>query len=393
MAINLEDYLNNEDTAFGNAPVILDFQNNEDARLAQKLFEEKKIQKVTDHYISQEREYFSIQNPSIIFDPPLFEQKFKEYISTLESKNPLSRHGRWIYFPWLFALVHILEEERFYVVRTARNKHLIGEAEQNKFYNSAIGIAGLSIGHSVALTLVLEGGAKKLKIADFDQLDLSNLNRIRTGINNLGDSKINITARSIYEINPYAVLEIYPKGLTEENVDEFLQGLDLMIDEMDSFPVKILLRERAKNIGLPVLMALDNAEEGIVDIERYDQDKNTELFNGRIGELKYEDALKLTKLDVGKLLTKYVGFENVSNSMKKSLLEIGKTVVSWPQLGEAATLNGAAVAHLARKILSGKQVITNRAIISLADAISPADASSHKVQGEDLETLKKQFGI
>jgi tRNA A37 threonylcarbamoyladenosine dehydratase len=48
-----------------------------------------------------------------------------------------------------------------------------------------IGVVGLSVGQSVALTLALERSFGELRLADFDRLDLSNLNRIRAGVHDL----------------------------------------------------------------------------------------------------------------------------------------------------------------------------------------------------------------
>src|SRR6185436_13942414 len=115
-----------------------------------------------------------------------------------------------------------------------------------KFYNAKVGIGGLSIGSSVAIALVLQGGAKNIRIADFDVLALSNTNRIRAGVQSLGLPKTEITARQIYEINPYAKVETFNDGLNEKNIKNFVKGLAVLVDEMDNLSIKFLLRIEAK---------------------------------------------------------------------------------------------------------------------------------------------------
>jgi len=57
--------------------------------------------------------------------------------------------------------------------------------------------------------------------------------------------------------------------------------------------------------------------------------------------------------------------------MQGSLLEMGKTIVSWPQLGGAALLNGIAVAYSVRKIVNKQDLEPNRALISMDEKLEP----------------------
>ena len=43
----------------------------------------------------------------------------------------------------------------------------------------------------------------EIRLADFDEIDLSNLNRVRTHLINIGINKAVIVAREIAEIDPY----------------------------------------------------------------------------------------------------------------------------------------------------------------------------------------------
>lgn len=350
-------------------PSIFNLADQKDRETLSTLAASGKIQCARDSYEDQLGELFQVSNPSKVYTPE-FKTLFAEYLAGIKAKAPLWQQGRWIYYSWRSLIIHILEEKEFFEVRTARNKNLINREEQEKYYNSTIGLAGLSVGNSVALATVLQGGGRHWKIADHDTLELSNINRIRTGIDGLGVKKTIVTARQMYEINPYLEIEIFD-GLTPENIEKFFDGLDIVNDEIDNLAIKYLIREHARKNKIAVVMAADNGDNGVVDIERYDLDPQTPFFHGRMGEVSYETLFKLDKFGIGRMITKHVGPENVTERMQESLKEMGKTVVSWPQLGGAALLNGSAVAYCIRKILNKQPLEDNRAIVSLDALLTP----------------------
>ncbi len=348
----------------GYKPEIFNPSLKKDRRKLELLLRKNICTQVVDYYKQQLEELFAINNPPLTRSPN-FKNKFQAYLTTLNKKMPLAQQGKWVYFPWLRALVHILEEKDFFKVRTARNKLLITEEEQEQFYNAKIGIGGLSIGSSVAMALVLQGGAKHIRLADFDILALSNTNRIRAGVQNLGLPKVEITARQIYETNPYAQVKIFPQGLNEKNIKKFTKGLNVLVDEMDNLAIKLLLRKEAKKQKIPVVMGADNGDSAIVDIERYDKKSKVAFFHRRLGNLTYNQLRNLTKFETGKKIAQLIGLENHTERMLNSLQEIGKSVISWPQLGGTAIMNGVAVAYCVRRIICNQPLRDNRGILSL----------------------------
>src|SRR5690606_25672346 len=112
-------------------------------------------------------------------------------------------YGVWVYYPWSHRLVHLLDEKEFVEVRTNRNQYKITPEEQALLATKKIGVIGLSVGQSIALSLAMERLFGELRLADFDVLELSNMNRIRAGAQDLGLSKVVVAAREIAEIDPY----------------------------------------------------------------------------------------------------------------------------------------------------------------------------------------------
>ena len=375
-------------------PELFDLSREGDRTRFSELVESGSVKQVSDDFEEQQRELFAIKNPTKVYAPG-FEDAFQEHWKSLQSEKPLSEYGRWAYFPWRYLAAHILPENEYRIVRTARNRNLITEEEQEKFYNATIGIGGLSVGSSVAFALALSGGCRRMKLADMDRLALSNTNRVLAGADRLGMLKVEMAARTIYEINPYAEVELHPEGLTPHNIGSFFEGLDIMVDELDDLAVKYLIREQAKKHKIAVVMAADNGDNAVVDIERYDLSPDMPFFHGRLGEMTYDELKGLDKFGIGRTITKHIGPENVTERMQGSLTEMGKTIVSWPQLGGAALVNGAAVAYSVRKILSGQPLEDNRALISLDEKLVPGYDGAEQVahRAAVTESFKKMFGL
>src|SRR5205085_8814216 len=131
------------------------------------------------------------------------------------------------------------------------------------------------------------------------------------------------------------------------------------------------------------------------DIERYDQNKKIKFFHGRIGNTTYEKLKNLDKFGIGKTITSHIGPENIDKKMQDSLLSMGKTIVSWPQLGGAALLNGSAVAYCVRRILNGQPIERNRATLSMDEKLIPTYHSlgQRKRRAKVSANFKKIFGL
>ncbi len=394
---NLKNRLEEKQTSVESKPGIFNLSKEKDQSEVKQLLESSKIHTVVDDFKEQHQELFAINNPTLVYTPK-FSNEFEDYYKKLSDSSSLLEQGNWIYYPWLGTLVHLIEDNDFQRVRTARNRNLISEEEQKRFYNSVVGIGGLSVGNSVTLAIVLQGGARHLRLADFDKLALTNLNRIRGGVESLGLRKVEMTARQVYVLNPYAEIELFPEGLNKDNIEKFFVGppkLDVVIDELDNIAVKYLIREYAKKYKVPLVMGADNGDNAVIDIERYDLDQSTPFFHGRIGDVTYESLSSLDKFGIGKTITKHIGPENVTEKMQNSLLEMGKTIVSWPQLGGAALLNGLAVAYCVRKILNGQPIENNRALISIDEKLdSEYNKSESKAQRNNVtEQFRKIMGL
>ncbi len=347
-------------------PIILSAKSTQDLAILNEIKARPAIQ-VTDTIENQVAELIKTKNPSKQYSP----EALQEQVEAFFRERDRATFGVWVYYPWRNSLVRLLEEQDFVALRTSRNKFKITQQEQDALQEKKIGIVGLSVGQSVALSLAMERGFGELRIADFDTLDLSNMNRIRTGLYNLGLKKTSIVAREIAEIDPFLKVTIFEEGITEENMGEFFTlggDLDLLIEECDSLPVKIGIRLKAKSLGVPVLM--DTSDRGMVDVERFDLEPDRPIFHGMLERYGPEESL-LEQLENHKqeIMMDILDFPNLSERARRSIQEIGKTITTWPQTASAVIMGGAVCAHYSRKLLLRESIPSGRSYVDLEEYI------------------------
>ncbi|WP_432709927.1 Rv1355c family protein [Pedobacter sp.] len=352
-------------------PVFYRITNPDDATAFLKILGEKRHIKVFDSIDNQLQDLLKSLNPKKIFEAAELEDAIDAHLNGVERTD----YGVWVYYPWIDAIVHMLDEQEFIAVRTNRNKHKITQAEQDNLSEKKIGVIGLSVGQSVSLTLAIERGCGELRIADFDVLDLTNLNRIRSGVHNVSLKKTIIVAREIAEIDPFLKVTCFHDGITEDNIDDFLTGngkLDLLIDECDGIDIKILCRTKAKRYQIPVLM--EASDRGTIDIERFDLEPQRPILHGKIEHLDLSKVKHLkTNEDKVPYILPIAGVETLSTRMKASMLEIQQTITSWPQLASAVTYGGGITADLSRRILLNQLHVSGRFFVDMEEIICNPD--------------------
>ncbi len=241
-------------------------------------------------------------------------------------------------------MVSVLGPRAFRLLRLDRNRNQITAAELEHLGCLRIGVVGLSVGHAIAYTLAAQGLCGELRLADFDDLELSNLNRVPATVFDLGVNKAVVCARRIAELDPYLPVAIVPTGITPQSVGEFLDGLDIVIEECDSLDAKVLVREAARKRRLPVLMA--TSDRGLLDVERFDIDPSRPIMHGLLGDVDTARLTDLSNEDKLPLALRMVDAAQVSSRMAASLIEVGNTLSTWPQLSSEVALN--ATQHISR---------------------------------------------
>jgi molybdopterin/thiamine biosynthesis adenylyltransferase len=255
---------------------------------------------------------------------------------------------RWAYYPWRRTVVAVLGPRAFRAVRLDRNRNMITAEEQARLSTLRIGVVGLSVGHVIAHTLAAQGLCGELRLADFDCIELSNLNRLPATVLDLGLNKAEVAARRIAELDPYLHVRVLGGGLTVDTVDDFLTGMDIVVDECDSLDIKVILRQRARARRIPVLMA--TSDRGLVDVERFDLEPQRPILHGLLGELDAALLSGMTSREKLPHMLRFLEAEQLSSRVAASAVEIDRTLSTWPQLASDVVLGATVIPEAVRRI-------------------------------------------
>lgn len=356
-------------------PVVYKFSEKDAPANFDALLASGQVVSASDSIYEQLRELMKHRHP----DVKLTEERYRELIDIHLDGRSQEEYGAWVFYPWSGRLVHVLDEAEYKEVRTAANKYKITHDEQELLATRKIGVVGLSVGQSVSLTMAMERGFGELRIADFDLLELGNMNRIRSGVHNIQVPKVVIVAREIAEIDPYLNVTVFDDGLHAGNMDRFFNEggkLDLVIDECDSFDVKIRLRYQARSLGIPVLM--EASDRGMLDVERYDLDPTLPILHGLVEHLDPDKLSVMTNEEKTPFMLSVLGVDTITKRLKASMVEIGQTLATWPQLASSVTLGGAVCADVCRRVLLGYYRESGRYFVDIESLVKDRD---HKMEG------------
>lgn len=278
---------------------------------------------------------------------------------------------RWAYYPWRRTVVALLGPRGFRTLRLDRNRNNITAPEQLRLCGLTIGVAGLSVGHIIAHTLAAQGLCGRIRLADFDQLELSNLNRVPATVFDLGLNKAHVAARRIAELDPYMRVEVCDAGITVGTTDAFLDGLDIVVEECDSLEMKAILRIGARDRRLPVLMA--TSDRGIVDVERFDQEPERPILHGLLGQLDIGLLPGMSSREKIPHMLRHLEAERISARAAASLIEVDRSISTWPQLAADVGIGASALAEAVRRIGLGEPLRSGRCRIDVGWALDQLD--------------------
>ena len=110
-----------------------------------------------------------------------------------------------------------------------------------KLKNARVAVAGLGgLGSNIALMLA-RAGVGTLHLIDFDEVDLSNLNRQQYFISHLGMYKTDAIKDEISRINPYINVITDCVKVTDDNIDSLFKDDSVICEAFDNPDCKAML--------------------------------------------------------------------------------------------------------------------------------------------------------
>lgn len=141
---------------------------------------------------------------------------------------------------------------------TERTCLLLGGERVARLAASSVLVFGMGGVGSYCVEALARCGVGRLTLVDGDRVERSNLNRQLIALRStMGMFKCDAARSRILDINPEAHVEIQNVFYTEENAELLDFGeFDYVADAVDMIRAKVLIAERAKHAGVPVISAM-----------------------------------------------------------------------------------------------------------------------------------------
>ena len=205
----------------------------------------------------------------------------------------------------------------------------IGIDGQKKLLMSKVFILGMGgLGSPISIYLA-SAGIGNLGIADFDNVELSNLQRqVLFDQKSINKSKVEVAKKKLLSINSKLKIDIYKKKITKKNIDKIINNYDVIVDGSDNFQTKYLINDSCiKNKKTLVSAALRGFEAQITTIKGWIKSENNPCYRCMFPELTKNNRNE-TYQDCG-IVGGIAGIAGSLQSVEviKDILKIGKNLV------------------------------------------------------------------
>ena len=139
-----------------------------------------------------------------------------------------------------------------------------GQQKINDSKMLIIGVGGL--GSPTALYLAATG-VGHIVIADFDQVELSNLQRqIIHSTSDIGDDKVNSAKAKLLELNPNIIVTVANEIMHSDNLASLIKDVDIVLDGTDNFESRFEINKACVECQKPLISAAVIRFEGQISV-------------------------------------------------------------------------------------------------------------------------------
>ncbi|MCB0422969.1 MAG: ThiF family adenylyltransferase, partial [Bdellovibrionales bacterium] len=181
-----------------------------------------------------------------------------------------------------------------YNLAFSRNLGWVTPEEQENLRKVKIAIPGLGGVGGHHLHNFLRLGVEKFHIADLDTFELPNFNRqLGATFQSIGRSKTEAMEEFAYNINPNCQIQLFSDGVQLNNIRQFLEGVDLLVDTLDLYamPTRIALYKISHELRIPMVTAGPFGMGTSVMAFHPDRLGFTDYFNLNDPDLSIEEAI------------------------------------------------------------------------------------------------------
>ena len=185
-----------------------------------------------------------------------------------------------------------------------RNFGFWNEQEQKRLSESKVAIAGVGgdgfqLGYKLAMM-----GVMNFSVADPETFEVENSNRVFAATDKAcGRKKAEIFKEMVLSIRPGASVNIFTEGVNEDNVDQFMDGADIVLDESELTKLEIgtMIARTARRLGIPDLLVMNIGFSAIATSFHPHKGKTFEDIMGIPSGMPLDQVAKL-KVDFSRCL-------------------------------------------------------------------------------------------
>ncbi len=233
--------------------------------------------------------------------------------------------------------------------RYNRNRIYISKEEQILIRNKRILLGGAGVG-SIIAECALRFGFEDIVIVDGDKVELTNLNRQNYVNGDIGKYKAECLARRLNEINPEANIRFHTAYIDNNNIDEYLEGIDIAINALDfNSELPFIFDEQCSQKGIPVLHPYNLGWGALLSI----------VSPGGCQLREISNEWKNFEVKMAEYVTNYFTVCNIPNRWLNDVIESYTNeaeLMAPPQLSIASWIVAGQCVNAMFDIITGKEV-------------------------------------
>lgn len=198
------------------------------------------------------------------------------------------------------------------------------EGQEKLSLSHALIVGAGGLGSPVALYLAA-GGVGALTICDFDEVDVTNLQRqIIHTTQSVGINKALSAQQALYEINPEVTVHTVRERSTEDAFAQLIADVDVVIDCTDNFKTRYTLNRLCVKLGKPLVSGAAIGFEGQVTV--FDmRHADSPCYHCLFPDMEGEEAMRCAENGVFAPLVGMIGTTQAAEAMKL-LMGIGASL-------------------------------------------------------------------
>ncbi len=142
------------------------------------------------------------------------------------------------------------------MLRYRRQILIFGEEAQRKLLKSKVTVVGAGGLGSAVLYYLASAGVGEIKIVDYKEIDMPDLNRqILYTEKDVGRKKAEVARERLKMLNSEIKIKSVDKRIDEKNVDRIIEGSDVVVDCLDNFSARYILNDACLRQNIPLVHA------------------------------------------------------------------------------------------------------------------------------------------